>query len=1328
MARRWTPPQQEFDEYKLVKHLGAGAMGDVFLAHDRLLDRPVAVKFIAADLEADVGARERFFVEARAAARLQHPNVVAVYRVGELEHRPYLISEFVRGERLDRVPRPMPWQRALELAIGLARGLAAAHRRGVLHRDIKPANTILAENGDIKLLDFGLAKLIDTVLPDEPAPGRTPPTRARSPVIVSDPGGGHDDTLLPHPVPLGTPTPARGIPTPSGNGRSAAHDDTMASLPGAQKPLAIPISTPRPDADDTREFLSPTPPPSSSPRSTSLADSNPSLTRVGAVMGTPYYMAPEVWRGETATRRSDVYSLGALIYELCAGQPPSKDIPHQELALALQQRDAPSLLTKVPTVDPRLAAVVDRCLRRDPAERYESAEQLRDALEQVAPNQHAKAVPEGNPYRGLAAFESEHRAFFFGRDAAIRGVLDRVRVEPFILVAGDSGVGKSSLCRAGVLPLVTEGALGSDRAWTTLKLVPGKHPVAAITAALAPLLDKSETALAELLVRDPASLARELRALHAADRGLLIFIDQLEELVTLAEPAEAAAVAELIVRLNIPSPGVRLICTVRGDFLTRLARLPALGDEVTRALYLLGPLTPEGIREAIVGPAHVKGVRFENEEIVERLIDEAADTHLPLLQFVLAELWDARDTTTNVITARSLEARGGLAGALTREADGVLERLLPAHRAAARRVLLQLVTAEGTRARVAETELVGDDANARAAVDALVRGRLLVAREDADGTAYEVAHEALIQEWQTLRGWMHDDADRRLVKERLARAAAEWQRLGRPREGLWSVRQLAEAEKLDGLSARDQEFVDLSRRTIVRGRIVRWSLAAGVVLALAGVYLAVRISDQKQRARRVDEQLAAARGALVEARRLATELAGLRLQAFASFDAYRNDDAEQLWQKARTRAIDTDRAFGDASRAGETAFMIDPNRNDARALLADVIYERALLAERDQRPEQVVELLARLDLYDASGTRRRAWSAPGHVRLDSEPAGALIAVERWNDREWAALGRPRRAPFDAELPRGSYRFTFTIDGRPAVRYPVLVGRGELVKDVVAIPAKAPDGFAYIPPARVLIGSIAEEGHRRDFQHAPPRHEMRVGGFFISKTELTFDDWIRWLDTLPDAEREKRSPRVATFGVQGYGQLERTSGRWRLTLQPSATARLQAWDGEPISYPGRTRNAVVNWRRLPVSGISQQDAIAYAAWLDRSGQIAGARLCSEEEWEAAARGADGRMYPIGDEVRPEDGNWQFTYGGAVDSGPDEINLAKPEVARTVYGLDGLIGNVFDMTATQGIPGLTASGRGGAFGFDLGAVKIEQHNQVEGAYRDIGLGVRLCASLR
>src|SRR5207244_4465115 len=149
------------------------------------------------------------------------------------------------------------------------------------------------------------------------------------------------------------------------------------------------------------------------------------------------------------------------------------------------------------------------------------------------------------------------------------------------------------------------------------------------------------------------------------------------------------------------------------------------------------------------------------------------------------------------------------------------------------------------------------------------------------------------------------------------------------------------------------------------------------------------------------------RAALDRARRFSADLDGLRAQAFAKFDEYKNDDAELLWQKAREREVMTDRAYGDAGRAGETAVMIDSSRADARGLLADVIYERALLAEREHRPEQVDELLARLALYDGSGTRRSAWSAPGHIHLDSQPAGAVVALERWIGRGWVEMNVSR---------------------------------------------------------------------------------------------------------------------------------------------------------------------------------------------------------------------------------------------------------------------------------------------------------------------------------
>ena len=157
-ARTPFEPPDEFDDYVILRKLGRGATGQVYLAEDSVLARPIAIKFIGAD--PDPAARQRFLMEARAAARIQHPNVVSVYRVGELGDRPYIVSELVRGTALSDVARPMPWTAALAIAIDLGRGLAAAHRRGVVHCDIKPSNVMMTEDGVAKLVDFGLAHVL----------------------------------------------------------------------------------------------------------------------------------------------------------------------------------------------------------------------------------------------------------------------------------------------------------------------------------------------------------------------------------------------------------------------------------------------------------------------------------------------------------------------------------------------------------------------------------------------------------------------------------------------------------------------------------------------------------------------------------------------------------------------------------------------------------------------------------------------------------------------------------------------------------------------------------------------------------------------------------------------------------------------------------------------------------------------------------------------------------------------------------------------------------------------------------------------------------------
>ena len=1272
---RWRPPES-FEGYQLEQSVGEGGMGVVYQARDTLLDRPVAIKFISSAAAPDPATRERFFVEARAIARLQHPTVVTVHRVGEVDGRPYLVSELVDGVGLDQIEAPVPWEQAARYGLDLARGLTVAHHRGVVHRDIKPANAMVTSQGKVKLLDFGIAKLLE-------------------------PAGG----------------PAA---------RSAPHQ------PPPERPTADPEATrgevPQRAAEVTASTCAAVP----APRQVSVvASTGSSLTQTGAMLGTPSYMAPEVWAGVTATFASDVYSLGALLYALCTGRPPHRAESLEELGGLVQEVDARPLAEVAPEVDPRFAAVVDRCLCRDARERYQHGNEVRAALDRVMTVRDEDHLLAGNPYRGLRPFEEEHRSSYFGRDSEIRGILERLQEDSIVVVAGDSGVGKSSLCRAGVLPRVEWWLEEHGRQWSVTTLVPGADPVSALAAALAGPLGLEADEVRQALLDDGYEVARDLRRALGRDQGLVVFIDQLEELVTLGAGAERSAAVETLTWLASPSPAVRVLATVRGDYLSRLAALPALTGPISRSLYFLWPLSSERVREAIEGPATARGVQFESGQMVAELVEAtvSAGGGLPLLQFALAKLWDARDSDLGMIPAEALRNLGGVGGALGLHADEVLARLSADQREVARDLLVALVTTEGTRARRLRPELVGDRGSASEVLDALIRGRLVVARDTPEGPAYELAHEALLKGWGTLASWLVRSSEVRRVRERLGRAATEWDRLGRTAELLWSSPQLREAEGVEAepLTEVERAFLKASRRALRRARAGRAALMLAAPLALVIGAAAVWIVSQRQVNEAVDQGLAQAHSVQQELAQTRRRLERVEAEALELFDQGEIDRAERRWKVARSLRGDVDSGLRRLSQSLEATLLLDRSREDVRAEFADLLAARARFAEELGRAAEAEELIARLRLHDDRGERLRAWSRPGRLVMSFGNRPDRVTLERYTEGEDQTL---RLTPVKGvelgegepiELPPGSYRLTAKADGRAPVSYPFLIERGEEHRPRVEAPLieQVPAGFVFVPGGEFFFGSDAEDGLRHDFYHAVPIHRVRSEPFLMATTETTYGQWIEFLEALEPGQRRRRRPLVPGDLVR----LERVQPRgWRLLLQPTSR-QFELVEGEPLLYPGREQRAGQDWRRLPVSGVSADDAEAYAAWLDRSGRVPGARLCTEREWERAARGADRRRYPHGDRLGPLEANFDATYDQqTLAMGPDEVG--SHPASRSPFGVDDLAGNVWEWVRSSITDGRHVA-RGGSFYFDASAARIDNRELPEPAYRDVNVGLRVCA---
>ncbi|MFT3692858.1 MAG: protein kinase [Kofleriaceae bacterium] len=793
------------DKYELIRELGRGGMGIVFAARDMKLGRRVAIKFL---LNATRLVADRFIAEAQATAKFNHENIVTIHEVNDNNpDMPYMVLEFLEGQPMRglmgsfNAGQMMAPTRVVELVLPIAKALAAAHAQGIVHRDLKPENVFVTSTGQVKVLDFGIAKAL----------GKTP------------------------------------APTPKGGANRTMY--------APQEPL--------------------------------------NLTREGAMVGTLPYMSPEQMGIGEVDPRSDIWALGIIIWEMLLGKHPIEPLTTDRLITnAIDDEPMPSLRDVAPHLPEALIALVTGCLRKRQEERIPSAAEIVRRLEDMQPGRVGRQLAEGeSPYPGLTAFQENDADRFFGRSRDVTRMVAKVRELPITGIVGPSGVGKSSFIRAGVGPALK----ASGEHWDVITLRPGRQPLAALASVVQRLTtrtgadaQKQMVEHAQMIYRlrnEPGYVGTLLRnRARATNQQLLLFVDQFEELYTLVPDAEERRVftAALAGVADDTAAPMRVVVSMRSDFLDRIGEDPRFMEELSRGLVFLQPPDAAGLREALTQPIEMVGYRFETDAMVDDMLAALAGMPgaLPLLQFAASKLWDARDRTNRLLTMSSYQAIGGIQGALATHADDVVAQMAHPQQKLTQKIFRRLVTPERTRAIVELADLyqLSNDRNEVARIiDQLVTARLLVVqtRGDAGGGSAEIVHESLIDRWPTMRRWLDEDQEDAAFLAQLAAAAKQWEQKGHASGLLWRGDAMEEARRWYNqrpreLTPRDHAYLQAVFSLARRGKRVRTALLAITFVVLGGGALAasaaaLSIRSAKQTAEEKEQEAKKSESAAMKA-------------------------------------------------------------------------------------------------------------------------------------------------------------------------------------------------------------------------------------------------------------------------------------------------------------------------------------------------------------------------------------------------------------------------------------------------------------------------------
>ncbi len=844
---------QHLKGYELRERLAAGGFGAVYRAYQTGVGRDVAIKIILPAVANQPEFIRRFETEAQLIARLEHLHIVPLYDYWRDPDGAYLVMRWLKGGSLcdSLMHGAFELEAALLLTDHITSALEAAHRSGVIHRDLKPANIFLDEDGNAYLGDFGIAKDLTN-----PSASSTAEDVILGTLDYISPEQARNEPITPR-------TDIYSFGVVLYEMLTGLHPfPNITSVERLYKHLNEPL--PLIDAPDIP------------------AGVNEVIQKATAKdPAKRYASASEL---AVAFRQAAVFS----------GANPPED-PVEVLTLREQEilrliiqglpnkEIAQRLTFTVGTVKWYITQIYRKLHVRGRVQAIVRARELDLISTTSAPSLEPLTLIGGvttsefhleNPYKGLRAFKSADHDDYFGQEKLIDKLVKRLTEtgenSRFLAVIGPSGSGKSSLVKAGLIPALWRGAVTGSERWYVVEMLPASHPLDELEVALIRIASTQAHNLREHLERDRRGLLRAAQIVLPDDGDLLLVIDQFEEVFTLLEDEVARVHFLSLIHTAVTEPRsrVRVVITLRADFYDRPLQYPDFGELVRSRMETILPLSAEGLERAIARPAERVGVSFETG-LIPSIIQEIhyQPGALPLLQYALTELFEQRQG--RVITHENYRAIGKTTGALAKRAEEIYCELPPEQQAIAQQMFLRLVTlgegVEDTRRRTLRSELSALAADSDAmdeVIDTFSSYRLLSLDHD-PATRFptvEVAHEAILREWERLRGWLNTSRHEIRLQRQLATAVKEWQAAKRENSFLLRGARLEKFEKwsnetqlaltpdervflADSLAQREEEHTLEQTRQQREQRLERRSrnFLRGLVIMLALAFIGVTI-------------------------------------------------------------------------------------------------------------------------------------------------------------------------------------------------------------------------------------------------------------------------------------------------------------------------------------------------------------------------------------------------------------------------------------------------------------------------------------------------------